>query len=156
MTTLELFVTRKWFTKRSTTGEWRTAAGDLLGYSLEPGVRAGTDNVLQPAEKVPGQTAVPTGRRRVVLDWSPKFKQVMPHLLDVPLFESIRIHIVNKPEDTEGCLGIGMTRGPDFIGASLIAYGRLCEVICAAITRGEQVFVTIVGDPPETFWNAAA
>lgn len=153
---MELAVERKWFSPKAALGEWRLPSDEFIGFSLEDPPRTGPDNVLQPEEKIPGRTAIPTGRYRLILDWSEKFKQVMPHLVDVPGYEGVRVHIINKPEDTEGCIGIGMTRSPDFIGSALIAYGRICRIICDAITRGEQVFVTVRGGPPENFWKEAA
>jgi hypothetical protein len=153
---LELAVLRKWFSAKSMTGEWLMPSGERIGYSLEDPPRTGPDNVLEAGEKIPGRTAIPGGRYRIILDWSPRFKQIMPHIVGVPLFEAIRVHVINKPEDTDGCLGIGLDRDIDWIGSSLLAYGRLCSIVCEAMMRGEQVFVTIAGDPPADYWKGVA
>ena len=57
-----------------------------------------------------GETAIPTGKYKVVLDYSPKFKKILPHVLDVKGFEGIRIHSGNDKEDTFGCLLVGYNR----------------------------------------------
>ena len=51
----------------------------------------------------------------------------MPHVLDVPGFEGIRIHAGNTDKDTEGCLLVGMTRATDFIGQSRLAFTALMD-----------------------------
>jgi len=58
--------------------------------------------------KIPKQTAIPRGRYQVIIDKSDRFQRMMPHILDVPDFAGIRIHILNTPVETEGCPGIGM------------------------------------------------
>lgn len=61
-------------------------------------------------KKIYGQTAIPTGKYKVVLDYSPKFKKILPHILNVKGFEGIRIHSGNDKEDTFGCLLVGYNR----------------------------------------------
>ena len=62
------------------------------------------------AKKVYGQTAVPTGVYNVILNYSPKYKKVMPLLQNVKGYEGVRIHSGNKPEDTLGCLLVGKNK----------------------------------------------
>jgi hypothetical protein len=57
--------------------------------------------------KIYGETAIPTGVYNVILNLSNRFKTILPLLLDVPMFEGIRIHGGNTSEDTHGCILLG-------------------------------------------------
>ena len=57
--------------------------------------------------KVYGQTAIPYGTYKMILDYSAHFHRIMPHILNVPGFEGIRIHWGNIPKDTLGCPLLG-------------------------------------------------
>lgn len=89
------------------------------------------EDVVRPA-KVYGQTAVPPGSYRVVLTMSPRFKRVLPLLLEVPDFTGVRIHPGNTDKDTEGCVLVGQTRSRDFVGNSRAAFNTLFTKLQAA------------------------
>lgn len=59
------------------------------------------------SKKVPGQTAIPTGTYKVIVNKSPKFGRMLPRLLDVPGFDGILIHRGNTDKDSSGCLLVG-------------------------------------------------
>lgn len=57
--------------------------------------------------KVYGETAIPTGTYTVKMTWSPKYKRMMPEVLNVPGFSGIRIHSGNTEKDSLGCILLG-------------------------------------------------
>jgi hypothetical protein len=67
----------------------------------------------------------------------------MPHVLDVPEFTGIRIHAGNTAADTSGCILLGLSRAPDYVGQSTIAYNRFLAAMQIAITHGEEVTLAI-------------
>ncbi len=94
-------------------------------------------------EKVAGKTAIPRGFYKVILDYSVRFKRLMPHILDVPNFEGIRIHAGNTSEDTEGCILVGLSKAKSRIGESRVAFNRLFEVLEKAHNIGEPIWIDI-------------
>ena len=101
-------------------------------YTLEDAVRNGT--------KVIGKTAIPIGTYKVIIDASTRFKQDMPHILDVPDFTGVRIHAGNTSADTDGCILLGSTwAGKDFIGNSKIAYKKFFD----KLKQNKTVSITI-------------
>lgn len=135
MNTLELKLTRKWFSARETIGEL-SAEGLVLCYTLE-------DVVRPKGEKVYGSTAIPAGRYQVKVTMSARFKKELPILLDVPMFEGIRIHGGNTYKDTEGCILVGATREANAIRGSAKPLEMLTDVIKSAsvpvwLTVGEE------------------
>jgi hypothetical protein len=91
------------------------------------------DKVRPEGEKVDGQTAIPYGTYSVIIDHSNRFNRDLPHVLNVPGFEGIRIHTGNTDADTEGCILLGTTwAGKDFIGNSKLAFDPFMEKLKAA------------------------
>jgi len=127
-----LHLKRKWFTSKSTIGEL-LVDGEFECYTLEDELRS---------IKVPGETAIPGGTYKIVINHSNRFGRKLPLLENVPNFEGIRIHIGNWPKDTAGCILVGKERGKDFIGKSGDAFKALFDKIQAAIAD-EEVFIKI-------------
>lgn len=102
------------------------------------------EDVTRPGEpKVPGATAIPEGRYRVVVTHSQRFGVRLPLLLDVPGFTGIRIHPGNTAADTEGCILPGLGMLEDRVTDSRAAFGPLLTAIEAAIAGGEEVWIEI-------------
>ena len=101
------------------------------------------DTVRAPGVKVRGKTAVPAGRYRVVLTESPRFKRILPLLVDVPNFEGVRIHPGNTAEDTEGCLLVGFNQVKGKVVGSRATFQKLFERLWAADQAGEEIWTEI-------------
>lgn len=94
--------------------------------------------------KIRGKSAIPEGRYPVVITWSPKMKQWLPLLVNVPMFSGIRIHAGNTAEDTQGCILVGQNQKKGMVLNSRIWLKRLKDKIVEAKDRGEAVWITVV------------
>lgn len=103
------------------------------------------DRVRPDGEKVYGKTAIPAGTYEVKLTYSPKFKQILPEILNVPNFTGIRIHKGNSSADTEGCILVGTWDGnkEDWISNSKIAFNNLMSLLRKAEENKEEITITI-------------
>jgi hypothetical protein len=79
--------------------------GHYFSDTLEDTVRD-----LTKVAKIPGKTAIPAGRYRVILSMSTRFKRIMPEILGVPGFTGIRIHNGRTAENTDGCVIVGKNK----------------------------------------------
>lgn len=103
------------------------------------------DRVRPEGEKVYGKTAIPEGTYEVKLTYSPRFKKILPEILNVPNFSGIRIHTGNSSEDTEGCILVGTWDGEkeDWIRDSRIAFNELMSLLQSAEDKKESTTITI-------------
>jgi len=93
--------------------------------------------------KIYGRTAIPCGRYRIKLTYSPKLKRTLPFLVDVPGYTGIRIHGGKNENWTEGCVLVGENK----IKGGLINYKYwetvVIQRIQSHIKRKELIFITI-------------
>ena len=103
------------------------------------------DRVRPEGEKVYGKTAIPEGTYEVKLTHSPRFKKILPEILNVPNFSGIRIHTGNSSKDTEGCILVGTWDGEkeDWISDSRIAFEKLMSLLQKAEDKKESITITI-------------
>lgn len=90
--------------------------------------------------KIKGETAIPKGTYKVIINESNRFKRLLPLLIDVPNFEGVRIHSGNSNHDTEGCILVGKTRNKNYIGQSRKAFEKLFKKMQAA----KDITLTII------------
>ena len=103
------------------------------------------DRVRPEGEKVYGKTAIPEGTYEVKLTHSPRFKKILPEILNVPNFSGIRIHTGNSSRDTEGCIIVGTWDGEkeDWVGNSRIAFDELMALLEEATNNKEKITITV-------------
>lgn len=147
MKNLELEVRRNpEFTKDYTAGQLYID-GEFFFYTLEDEVREVPGKPVKEWKQY-GITAIPRGRYRVILTESKKFGRLLPELLNVEGYVAIRIHALNTAQQSEGCIGVGLSDGNSkdaWLGNSRKAEGQLIKIINEAINGGRQVWITLEG-----------
>src|ERR1035437_583495 len=131
--TMKITVTRENFGDIFTTGTM-SIDGNFFCYTLEDKVRP---------VKIKGETAIPEGTYKVIIDYSDHFMKPMPHILDVPNFDGIRINNGNTDKDTEGCILLGSTRNGDFISNSVPTFNNFMNLITPFLKGGGEIYITI-------------
>jgi hypothetical protein len=139
-----LEVHRKKLGAHATLGEMNID-GFFECYTLEDLVR---DLGPKGDGKIPHETAIPAGTYKVTLEWSNKFKKVMPYLHNVPFFTGILIHAGNTDQDTWGCVLVGDTLVGETIkrGTATPAFLRLYDKIRDAVDIGEEIIITLTNE----------
>lgn len=89
-------------------------------------------------------TAIPKGVYRLVNTYSRRFQKILPELISVPGFTGVRIHGGNRPENTEGCILVGMSRDLDIIHTCPPALKAIMDLISEAATRKEQTWLEVI------------
>lgn len=120
--------------------------GKFICYGLEDTFRK---------NKIWGETRIPEGTYKMGLRkvgrfhgvYSVKFRDFhkgMLHVLDVPNYKYILIHIGNSPSDTAGCLITGSRPRGDgnYVYESTQAYKELYPIIIKSLINGEDVTIT--------------
>lgn len=122
------------FTNRSTISNLYYR-GDPFSQTIELSCRRGDEK---------GLLAIPAGRYQVVLTPSPRFKKIMPRLVNVPAREGILIHPANLAEELDGCIAPGVydEKIPDFVGSSRATSEKLFALL---LKETEPIFITITG-----------
>lgn len=111
-----LTLIRKWTTEKSTIGEI-LIDGERYCYTLE----------LPWKNNEHGISCIPEGEYKVIVDWSNSKKRLLPHVLDVPGRDGIRIHTGNFPSDIQGCILVGDSKGSDAVWNSRKTFAPLLE-----------------------------
>lgn len=79
--------------------------------------------------KIPNETAIPYGTYEVIVNFSPKFKRILPRLLNVPMFDGILIHRGNSVKDTSGCILVGENKVKGMVLNSTPYEEKLVELL---------------------------
>jgi hypothetical protein len=139
---MEILVQREPSTLESTPGTL-SIDGAFECFTLEDVVREVPGRPVS-TWKIQNETAIPVGLYQVIVDFSSRFQLDMPHVLNVPGFDGIRIHSGNTAADTDGCVLLGQQRnGLDDVINSRAAFDAFFPKLQAAISRGEPVTLTV-------------
>lgn len=130
---MKLELTRRKSTDKSTAGTLYIG-GVFQCFTLED---------VEREVKIKHETAIPKGEYKIMVNMSPAFGKPLPLLLNVPNYEGVRIHSGNTAAHTSGCILVGESHGPDFVGNSRLAFNKLFAKIQDAIARGEEVSIDI-------------
>ena len=90
-------------------------------------------------KKIWGQTAIPIGTYKVVMNYSNKFKKIMPLLLGTKGFEGIRIHNGQNESHTQGCILVGENK----IKGQLINSRSTFDKLMNILTQSDDIKITI-------------
>lgn len=146
MPTLEMYHTRKFFSRKATLGEL-TYGAEQDGISILKHVCWTLEDVDRGDDmtfKVKGETAIPAGRREVMITHSPAFKCMMPLVIGVDGFIGIRMHWGIRVTHTEWCILLGhaydITKWE--LDRSRAAYDTVFSLIQQAELKGQKVYLT--------------
>lgn len=149
---MELIIYRH-FLENSTPGILYLVEGNgdevKLCYTLE-------DPRRFPGVKVYGATCIPAGRFMVSTSISTRFKRQMPMIYNCAngyelkaegiSFKGIRMHGLNKAEETLGCIGVGHKQTKDKTRIYQTAEKLVTAVIRDAEGNGEEIWLEIVDE----------
>jgi len=102
------------------------------------------EDVVRPdGVKVKGRTAIPYGTYKVGRSFSGRWQRLMLQILDVPGYDSIRIHGGNDEHDTEGCPLVGRDRFPNHIAHCAPVLADLEAKVFSALNSGDEITLEI-------------
>ena len=93
--------------------------------------------------KIKGNTCIPYGTYNITITYSPRFKKNLPLINNVKGFDGIRIHSGNTPQDTEGCLLLGLNKVKGRVVDSKVTVNKFIDIVQEALNKGEKVTITI-------------
>lgn len=101
-------------------------------------------------KKIAGKTAIPVGSYKIVRQYSPRFKKVLPTIPNVKGYSGVRMHAGNSSKDTEGCPLFGDANEEalrDWVGNSRKRYAEFDRALQLA---GGEADLHIVWDYDES------
>ena len=120
--------------------------GKYFSDALEDPDRGLTDTMsLEEIQKIKikGNTCIPYGTYNVTITYSPRFKKNLPLINNVKGFDGIRIHSGNTPQDTEGCLLLGLNKVKGRVVDSKVTVNKFIDIVQEALNKGEKVTINI-------------
>ncbi|WP_289731535.1 DUF5675 family protein [uncultured Alistipes sp.] len=91
-------------------------------------------------EKVYARTAIPAGTYKVTMQYSPRFRRVLPYLHDVLHFLGILIHSGNTEEDSAGCIIVGKNT----VKGKVTESRKTSDALNALLAKASDIEIEIV------------
>lgn len=104
--------------------------GEFFCYTLEDkdrGLKQSDSLLYIQTKKIFGLTAIPSGTYKLIINQSPKFKRILPRILDIKGFDGVLLHRGNSASDSLGCILIGYKKGENSIFESTKAESDLVK-----------------------------
>ncbi|MCI6118250.1 MAG: DUF5675 family protein [Prevotella sp.] len=131
---MKMTLIRKVFAQDRTLGELHLEGTGYFCDTLEPHCIDWSKE-----KKVAGKTAIPEGRYKVKVGWSPRAGKNVPWLKNVPHFKDIQIHTGNIPGHTRGCILVGSAENDRLVDSRLV-FGYLMKKL--ACEKDIEIAVT--------------
>jgi hypothetical protein len=87
-------------------------------YTLEDkdrGLKQSDSLLFIQAKKIFGLTAIPSGFYKLTVNQSPKFKRMLPRILDIKGFDGVLLHRGNNANHSLGCILVGYKKADNLI-----------------------------------------
>lgn len=150
---MEIKVDRKWKKEKYTIGRLYIN-GEFICNTIEDTDRGLTQSMSEEeikSKKIYGQTAIPTGRYKVLMNVvSPKFSQKefymnvckgkVPRLEGVKGFSGILIHSAATADNVEGCIGVGFNTEKGKLTSIKEAFEKVYSKLSSS---KEDIWITI-------------
>ena len=97
-------------------------------YTLEDkdrGLKQSDSLLFIQTKKIFGLTAIPLGFYKLTVNQSPKFKRMLPRILEIKGFDGVLLHRGNTADHSLGCILIGYKKGHNSIFESTKAENDL-------------------------------
>jgi len=141
-----MMLERRWLLSRYTIGRL-SVDGKYFCDTLEDTTRdLNMDGDLDDPgeEKIYGETSIPFGRYHVEVTYSPKFRRLLPLILNVWGFIGIRIHRGNWPSHTSGCILVGENKVKGGLINSAGYEIRLTKLLYEKQISGHELYLNII------------
>ena len=129
---VDLLLIRKWFTDRSTIGEFYLI--DKLTQQQAKECFILEDVSRATGVKIAHITSIPADDYLIKITHSERFNRLLPLIYNQAdfsikhgsaIFTGVRMHAGNEDKDTDACQLTGQTKSKDFVGSSVNAFDAL-------------------------------
>lgn len=94
-------------------------------------------------EKVYSKTAIPAGTYNVIVAYSPRFKRLLPRIMNVEHFNGILIHNGVSEGSSSGCIILGENKVKGRVQNGTLYMNQLTDLLNIVQKRGETITITI-------------